>query len=66
MRKHHGALAAFAVRVLTAFSYLPRALAAVVLPGHDPRWYLLHASQALRPHGEGIREAAESESGRRG
>ncbi len=66
MHKHHGALAAFAVRVLTAFSYLPRALAAVVLPGHDPRWYLLHASQALRPHGEGIREAAESESGRRG
>ena len=66
MRKHHGALAAFAVRVLTAFSYLPRALAAVVLPGHDPRWYLLHASQALRPHGEGIREAVESASRRRG
>lgn len=56
MRKHHGAAAAFVVRVLTAFSYLPRVLAAVVLPGHDPRWYLLHASQALRPHGEGVRE----------
>jgi N-acetylglucosaminyl-diphospho-decaprenol L-rhamnosyltransferase len=56
MRKHHGPLAAAAVRALTAFSYLPRALAALVLPGHDPRWYLLHASQAWRPHGEGVRE----------
>jgi GT2 family glycosyltransferase len=62
MRKHHGAAAALAVRVLTAFSYLPRAAAAVVLPGHDPRHFLLHASQALRPHGEGVREAAEAES----
>jgi GT2 family glycosyltransferase len=62
MRKHHGAVAAAAVRVLTAFSYLPRAVAAVALPGHDPRHYLLHAGQALRPHGEGLREAAETES----
>ena len=60
MRKHHGPLAALAVRVLTAISYLPRALAATVLPGHDPRWYLAHAGQALHPHGEGIREAAEA------
>ena len=43
MRKHHGAAAAAIVRALTAWSYLPRALAALVLPGHDSRWYLLHA-----------------------
>ena len=58
MRKHHGPAAALAVRALTAFSYLPRALAALVLPGHDPRWYLLHASKAMWPTGEGIRELA--------
>ena len=60
--KHHGVVAAAAVRVLTAFSYLPRAVAALALPGHDPRHYLLHAGQALRPHGEGLREAAEGRS----
>jgi N-acetylglucosaminyl-diphospho-decaprenol L-rhamnosyltransferase len=60
MRKHHSAAAARAVRWLTAWPYLARALAALVLPGHDPRRYLLHARQALRPwRGEGIREAAE-------
>ncbi len=59
MRKHHGRIAAALVRALTAFSYLPRALAAVVLPGHDPRWYLLHARKALVPSGEGIRELVE-------
>lgn len=61
MRKHHGAVAAAIARVLAAWSYLPRALAAVVLPGHSARWYLLHASCALRPwRGEGMREAAEA------
>ena len=59
MRKHHGPLAAAAVRVLTAVSYLPRALAAATLRGHDPRWYLLHARKALNPSGTGLREAAE-------
>jgi len=58
VRKHHGPAAAAAVRALTAFSYLPRALAAVVLPGHDPRWYLLHARKAWSPRGEGLRELA--------
>ena len=58
MRKHHGPLAAAVVRALTAFSYLPRALAALVLPDHDPHWYLLHAKKAWAPTGEGIREAA--------
>ncbi len=60
MRKHHGPVAAAAVRALTAFSYLPRALAALVLPGHDPHWYLLHARKAMWPKGEGIREAVEA------
>jgi len=59
MRKHHGPLAAAAVRLLTSVSYLPRALAALVLPGHDPRWYLTHAGKALHPSGEGLRELAE-------
>ena len=59
MRKHHGAVAAFAVRVLTAWTYALRALAALVLPGHDAGWYWLHARQALRPgKGEGLGEAA--------
>ena len=59
MRKHHGQAQAAIVRALTAWSYLPRALAALVLPGHDPRWYLLHASKAWRPRGEGLRELAD-------
>ncbi|HEX8645437.1 MAG TPA: glycosyltransferase family 2 protein [Thermoleophilaceae bacterium] len=66
MRKHHGRVQAALVRVLTAWPYLLRALAATVLPGHDPRRYLLHARQALVPgRGEGIREAAERRNRRR-
>ena len=60
MRKHAGTGRRLAVRALGVVFYLERALAATVLPGHDPRRYLLHASQELRPwRGEGIREAAE-------
>jgi N-acetylglucosaminyl-diphospho-decaprenol L-rhamnosyltransferase len=60
MRKHHGAPAAFAVRVLTAWAYALRALAATFMPGRDPRRMALHASRALMPNrGEGLREAAE-------
>lgn len=58
VRKHHGPSAAALVRLLSALPYLPRALAAAFLPGHDPRWYLLHARKALRPRGEGLRELA--------
>jgi N-acetylglucosaminyl-diphospho-decaprenol L-rhamnosyltransferase len=59
MRKHHGPVAALAVRVLTAWSYAVRALAAAVLPGRPARVYRAHARQALRPgHGEGLRERA--------
>jgi N-acetylglucosaminyl-diphospho-decaprenol L-rhamnosyltransferase len=59
MRKHNGALAAAAVRWLTAWAYGVRALAAIVLPGHDPRRYRAQAVAALWPsRGEGLREAA--------
>jgi GT2 family glycosyltransferase len=61
MRKHHSAAVALAARLLGAWSYAVRALAATVLPGHDPRWYGLHARAALSPgRGEGLREAAEA------
>jgi len=59
MRKHHTAGAAWAVRVLTAWTYAARATAAIALPGHDPRRYWRHVTATLRPgHGEGLREAA--------
>ena len=61
MRKHHSRAAAAAVRALTAWAYLLRAFAALLLPSHEPKRYLLHARRALRPaRGEGIREAAEN------
>jgi len=66
MRKHHSSAAALAVRMLTAWFYAVRALGAVVLPGHDPRWYALHARRALRPsRGAGLREAADEYNRRR-
>jgi GT2 family glycosyltransferase len=61
LRKHEGRVAALIQRPLLAWPYLLRALAALVLPGHSPRRYWLHARQALLPgRGEGIREAAEA------
>jgi N-acetylglucosaminyl-diphospho-decaprenol L-rhamnosyltransferase len=61
MRKHHGPGAARTVRWLTAWTYGVRALAALVLPGHDARRYAAHAIASLRPgRGEGLREAAEA------
>lgn len=60
MRKHHSAAAALAVRLLTAWTYGLRALAATVLRGHDARRYRRHVTATLWPRrGEGIREAAE-------
>jgi N-acetylglucosaminyl-diphospho-decaprenol L-rhamnosyltransferase len=65
MRKHHSPAVAEIARVLGALPYLLRAIAARLLPGHDPGWYLLHARQALRPsRGEGLREAAEARNRR--
>lgn len=59
MRKHHSRAAALAVRLLTAWAYAVRALAATILPGHPARVYRAHARQALFPaRGEGIRERA--------
>ncbi len=60
MRKHHSAAAALAVRWLTAWSYALRALAALALPGRDPRRFWRHVTATLLPaRGEGLREAAE-------
>ncbi len=59
MRKHHSPAAASVVRWLTAWTYLVRALVAVLLPGHNPRVYLRHATATMFPQrGEGLREAA--------
>jgi GT2 family glycosyltransferase len=67
VRKHHGPLAALAVRLLSAWTYALQALAATVLPGHDPRRYLAGAIAALAPaRGEGLAEAAERYNARRG
>ena len=60
MRKHHGRAAAIAVRILTAWSYALRALAATVTPKRSARIMWAHARQALFPfNGEGLRERAE-------
>ena len=64
VRKHHGPRAAAAVRALTAWAYAARAAAALVLPGHEPDRYWLHARLALRPEGPGIRELAEEHNRR--
>jgi N-acetylglucosaminyl-diphospho-decaprenol L-rhamnosyltransferase len=67
MRKHHGGAAALAVRVLTAWSYACRAIAAAVLPNQPARVYWAHARQALWPGGgESIRDqvVARADSGR--
>jgi hypothetical protein len=61
MRKHHSRTVVLACRLLWAWSYVPRAVVAAILPGQDSRRYWLHARQALRPtRGEGMREAAEA------
>jgi GT2 family glycosyltransferase len=60
MRRHHSSTSALAVRLLTAWSYGARALAALVLPGHSPKRYWRHVTATLWPsRGEGLREAAE-------
>jgi N-acetylglucosaminyl-diphospho-decaprenol L-rhamnosyltransferase len=60
MRKHHTTGTRLVTRMLGVAFYLERALAASLLPRHDPKRFLLHARQELTPgRGEGIREAAE-------
>jgi GT2 family glycosyltransferase len=64
MRKHHGRGEALAVRLLTAWSYALRALAATVLPNQPARVYWAHARQALLPgRGKGLRERATGRAG---
>jgi N-acetylglucosaminyl-diphospho-decaprenol L-rhamnosyltransferase len=59
MRKHHGRGAALAVRVLTAWTYALRALAATALPNRSASVMWAHARQALLPHrGESLRDRA--------
>ena len=65
LRKHASSGERIAARLLGTWFYLVLALVALAAPGHDPRRYLLHASQELRPwRGEGIREAAEEHNRR--
>jgi GT2 family glycosyltransferase len=67
MRKHHGAGTATVVRLITAWTYAMRSVAALVLPGHSARRYWRHVTATLFPgRGEGMREAAaEWNRGRR-
>ncbi len=59
MRKHHSRPAALAVRLLTAWAYAVRALAATLLPNQPARVHWAHARQSLFPgRGEGLREKA--------
>jgi GT2 family glycosyltransferase len=59
MRKHHSLAAARAVRWLTAYTYAVRALAALLLPGHEARRYARHVRATLFPgQGEGLAERA--------
>ncbi len=59
-RKHGLTFTRLAWNVCWTWAYLVRAAAALLLPGRDPRRYLLHARQQLRPGvGEGVREAAQ-------
>ena len=60
-KKHGMTLTRLVWKACWTWAYLVRALAAALLPGRDPRRYLLHARQELFPgSGEGIRDAAEA------
>jgi GT2 family glycosyltransferase len=60
-RKHGLWLTRLVWKICWTWAYLVRAAAAALMPGRDPRRYLLHARQELLPgRGEGIREAAEA------
>ena len=65
-RKHGLTATRLVWRLCWTWSYLARAAAALLIPGRDPRRYLLHARQELSPsRGEGIREAAAAYNARR-
>ena len=55
MKKHHSKPAAFAVRLLTAWTYGLRTIASLVLPNAPTKIYAAHTRQALFPYrGEGL------------
>lgn len=61
MRKHGNPVSAFAVRVLTAWTYAMRTLAAVFMRSAPTGIYRAHTKQALFPYsGESIRDRAEA------
>lgn len=65
MRKHGNRIGALTVRLLTAWTYALRMIAALVLPGAPTRVYAAHARQALLPYrGESIRDRVESTKSR--
>ncbi len=60
MRKHHGLAAAWTVRLLTAWAYALRAVAATFMPNQPSRVYWAHARQVLLPRqGKSIRDRVE-------
>jgi N-acetylglucosaminyl-diphospho-decaprenol L-rhamnosyltransferase len=64
MRKHHSSPAALAVRLLTAWAYGLRSLAALLIPGQPADVYRAHARQALFPaRGESLRDRATPADG---
>ena len=61
MRKHHSRPAALTARLLTAWTYALRALAATVLPRRSARIMWAHARQALFPYrGQSLRDRAST------
>jgi N-acetylglucosaminyl-diphospho-decaprenol L-rhamnosyltransferase len=61
LRRHVSPLTRLLWKGCWTWAYLVRAAAARVVPGEDPRRYMLHARQQLTPgRGEGLREAAEA------
>jgi len=65
MRKHHGRMAALAVRLLTCWSYAVRALVATVMPNQPASIYFAHARQALVPsQRRGLRDRFVSSNSR--
>jgi N-acetylglucosaminyl-diphospho-decaprenol L-rhamnosyltransferase len=64
MRKHHSRPAALAVRVLTAWSYALRSIAALFIPSAPAAVYRAHASQALCPErSESLSDRVQAQSG---
>jgi N-acetylglucosaminyl-diphospho-decaprenol L-rhamnosyltransferase len=64
-RKHGMEVTRIVWRACWTWAYLVRAVVAVLVPGREPRRYLLHARQELSPsRGMGIREAAEEHNAR--